>query len=122
MNTFNWTKAAVYGVLTWIAAAVALLILAQFESLSPLWAHSIAAVVAAVSALLFASSERPESMMHALGYAIFFTGVLMLLDLAITQWYDEHIFGSWQYWASYVLVFLAPWVQLDTRTETHAHL
>jgi hypothetical protein len=119
--TFSWTKALGYGVLTWLFMALALLILAQFESVTPIWAHSIAAAIAGVSAFFFGRNAKSTSGGQALEYGLVFAAVLMVLDLAVTQWYDEHIFGSWQYWASYALVLVAPWIQEETHEVSGAH-
>lgn len=115
MKNFSWSKALGFGVLIWGIMAVSLWLLGGISSLSPLWAHGIVAAVGAVSAFLFARNASAESGMQAAGYGLVFAAVTLILDFAVTQWFDAHIFASWQYWVGTAAVFLAPWVQ----TETH---
>jgi hypothetical protein len=118
MNNFSWLKALGFGVLIWGIMAVALWILGSISSVSPLWAHGIVAAVGGVSAFLFARNANAESGTQAAGYGLVFAAITLVLDLAVMQWFDAHIFASWQYWVGTAAVFLAPWVQ----TETHQSL
>ena len=117
MNKFNWTKALGFGVLIWAVMAVALFILGNIQSIGPLWAHGIVAALGGVSALLLASNVKAESGTQAAGYGLVFAAVVLVLDLAVTQWFDAHIFASWQYWLGPALAFVAPWLQTETRTQ-----
>jgi uncharacterized membrane protein YadS len=115
MNKFNWIKAFSFGVLIWAVMAVALWILGSIESIGPVWAHGIVAVVGGVFAFLFARATNAESGTQAAEYGLVWAIIVMGFDLVITQFLDAHIFASWQYWAGAGLVFLAPWLQTEAR-------
>lgn len=115
MREFNWSKAFGFGLLTWGIMAVALWILGSILSLSPLWAHGIVAIVGAVSVFLFARNIEPVDGMQAAAYGLTFAAVVLVLDLAVTQWLDVHTFTFWPYWAGAAAVLLAPWVETQTQ-------
>ena len=122
MNKFSWSKALGFGVLIWAIMAIALWILASFQSIGPLWAHGIVAAIGGVSAFLFARSASAQSGTQGAEYGLVFAAVVLLLDLAATQWFDAHIFAAWQYWVGIAAVFLAPWVQTEAhQTLSHSH-
>jgi hypothetical protein len=117
MNNFNWTKALGFGVVIWAAMTAVLWILGSVESIGPLWAHGITAALGGISALYLASNANPESGTQAAEYGLVFAAVILALDLIATQWFDAHVFASWQYWLGPALAFLAPWVQTETRQQ-----
>ncbi len=122
MNKFSWYKAIGFGILLWAIMAIALWILGTISSLSPLWAHGIVAALGAISGFLVASTNKPSNGAEAAGYGLVWASIIVALDIVFTQWFDAHIFASWQYWLGPALVFLSPWVQTEARqaiTESH---
>jgi hypothetical protein len=118
MNSFNWSKAIGYGVVTWTIMIISLWILGSFNSVDALWAHGIVAVIGGVTAYLLGRNARPETLNQALGYGFTWALMGLTLDLVVTQWFDAHIFGAWQQWMSYALVMAAPLLQI----EAHRHV
>jgi hypothetical protein len=118
MNTFSWSKAFGFGVLIWAIMAIALWILSSINGLNPLWTHGIVAVMGAVAAYFFGRSSQAEHLDQAVGYGFSWAVMVLLLDLAVTQWFDAHIFNAWQQWMSYALILLAPLLQV----EAHQHV
>lgn len=113
MNTFNWTKAVGLGVLIWAIMALALWVLGGFESVSPLWAHGIVAAVGGLSAVALAAVSKSEAGTQAAEYGLSWAIMVVLLDVAATQWFDAHIFTAWQYWLGIALVLISPWVTYE---------
>lgn len=120
MTNFSWSKGLGFGVLIWAAMAVVLWILGAIDSLGPLWAHGIVAGVGGITAFLFARNASPANGTQAAGYGVVWAAVVLLLDFAVAQWFDAHIFAAWQYWLGAALVFLAPWLEAET-TATLSH-
>ncbi len=121
MNTFNWSKALGFGVLVWAIMASLLWILASFASLDPVWAHGIVAVVGGIAAYFLGRNTRPEHLDQGLGYGFTWAAIVILLDFAIIQWFDAHIFNAWQQWMSYALVFVAPLLQIEAHRHVSQH-
>lgn len=117
MNNINWTKALGFGLIIWAAMALGLWVLSNINALGPLWAHMIAAVIGGATAFLLAGNVRAENGTQAAGYGLLWAAMILTLDLVITQWFDVHVFASWQYWLGPALAFLAPWAQTETRTQ-----
>lgn len=121
MNKFSWSKALGFGVLIWAIATAVLAILGQIQSIGPLWAHGIIAGIAAISAYLFTRNAQPASAEQALGYGVIWAVIMLVLDLAATQWFDAHVFSAWQYWIGPALVFLAPQLPAATSEQGLGH-
>ena len=113
-NTFSLTKAVGFGVLIWGIMAGSLALLVRVDALGPFMAHGIVAAIAGVAAFLFALSNKETTPGQALGYGFMWVAIGMLLDLAVTQRFDEHVFSTWQYFLGYALVFFAPLLQVTT--------
>ena len=120
MNNFSWPKAVGFGVLIWAVMAISLWVLSSVSSLSALWAHGIVAVVGGIAAVLTTLGSDPHSGVSAIKYSLVWTAIVLILDFAVTQWLDAHVFAIWQYWLGAALVFGAPWVHTEVR-EVFSH-
>ncbi len=114
MNKFNLAKGVGYGILIWGIMSAVLWVLSSFQSINPLWAHGIVAAIGAISSYLFAINAKADNGLYAILYGLVWAAVVILLDLVIAQWFDSHLFVTWQYWLGAALVFLAPWVETET--------
>lgn len=114
MNNFNWTKAIGFGALIWAVMAVVLWALGGINSLSPLWAHGIVAAVGGIMGFVLARNAKPATGMQGAGYGLVWAAMILVLDFAVIQWFDAHIFASWQYWIGPALALVIPWVQTET--------
>ncbi len=121
MNKFNWLKAVGFGIMIWGIMALVLTVLTSINVMSAGWAHGITAIVFGLAAFLFATNAKPAGVGQAFGYGAIWVAIGLLLDAVVMRHFDAHIFTSWQYWAGYALVLLAPWAQIERHTTiTHA--
>lgn len=88
-------------------------VLSSFQSLGPLWAHAIVAAIGGLATVLLAAGSGPEGGSQAAEYGLSWAVVTVLLDLAVTQWFDAHIFTAWLYWLGIALVLIAPFVTYE---------
>ena len=121
MNKFHWTKVLGFGLLLWAVMAVALWILGNIQALGPLWAHAIVAGVGGIVAYIMATNLKADGATQAAGYGLIFAVLIVALDLIVTQWFDAHVFASWQYWLGPALALLAPLAQVETHDSMAAH-
>ncbi len=122
MNNFSWSKAIGFGVFIWAIMSAALWILGSISSLNAVWAHGIVAAVGIISAYFFAQNTNAANGSQAAGYGLAWVATILVLDLAVSQWFDAHIFSIWQYWVGAALVFLTPLVQVESQqTLTQSH-
>lgn len=118
MKTFNGLKAIAYGVLIWGVAALALWAL-NFTDIGAGWTHGLVAGIMGLTAYLFALDTKAENVGQALGYGAVWVAIGMVLDAAVTQNFDAHIFTTWQYYVGYGLALLSPLAQLELPKTRH---
>lgn len=117
----SWKKVLGFGVLLWIIMFVlvsAFLAFKFYPPKGPSWMAIVMAVVSGVIAYIFAGKLKPASLGQALGYGIFWVVVCVILDFLITKQFENTIFSQWTIWLSYLLVLLAPLLQVTKTAET----
>lgn len=118
MYKFSLLRALGFGEIIWALMAGALWILASIEPNGSVWSHLAVALVGGVFAYFFARVTDIENNSQALSYAFAWTFIVVVFDLFVTQWFDKHVFVSWQYWLGVALVFMAPWFGMERKGIT----
>lgn len=119
-NTFSWSKALGFGLIVWGISVLSLWLL-SYTNLSELWTHALVAMIAGGTAYFSANLTEVGTTGKGFYYGASWVVLGLLLDLAITQNYDAHIFTTWQYWSGYALVLLAPLLEGTAESEAHSH-
>lgn len=108
----NWKKAIGFGILFWIVMFVVVSIFIAFNIYQFSWMQIVTAVIAGVVSLILASKVKPASLGLALAYGLVWVVCGLILDLLVTARFNAAIFSSWTLWLGYVLVLLAPALQV----------
>lgn len=119
MNTFNWTKAVVFGVLIWAAMFLLVWATISMAVFSSVWAQLALALVAGVLTYLFAMNVKAAGMNAVLGYGVAFVAIGIVLDLIISQRLVSGLFNLWTYYLAYAVILFAPSVELALRDQGH---
>lgn len=76
------------------------------------WGKAVAVIISGVVAYIFAGYAKPDKVSRALAYGVLWVLVGLILDLLITAKFDPTIFSSKAFWASYLLVLIAPFLRI----------
>jgi len=104
----EWEKVFRYGIGIWCV---------MFVTASALFGYNIYDTFLSIFGLVFMSgalsflcggyvAQRTKTML--LLYGVFWAVIGIILDFLISARFDPTMFHTWPYWASYMLVFLAP--------------
>ena len=120
MNTFDWAKGIGFGVLIWLIMFALMSALVGFGvETTTTWLSVVIALIAGIISFLFAMGVKIESVGQAFLYGIFWAAIGVILDLIVTmQFTSTSLFGMWQYWLAYALVFVAPWIEYTTNEDS----
>ena len=120
MNKFNWLKAIGFGALVWAISAVLFLIALGLNIHTSEFTKISLAVLTAVIAYLFARTLNTSSESQAIGYGAVWFGVAVLLSLVVQLFNSStQIFGIWEFWLGFALLFFTPWVQNQMQQDQH---
>ena len=108
----NWKKGVIFGVLIWILMFVIVSIFTGFKIYGSTWMHIITAIIAGAISYVFAGKIKPNKAKLALSYGLAWVLIGVILDALITMRSNPAIFSSRSLWLGYILVLLAPLLQV----------
>ena len=112
----NWKKAITFGVLIWILMFAIVSIFVGFKIYGSTGVHIITAIIAGIISYVFAGKVKPSKVKLALSYGFAWVVTGVVLDALITMRFNPAIFTSRSLWLGYVLVLLAPLLQVKKST------
>ena len=110
--TMDYKKSIGLGVVCWAIMLVAMFLFVALKQDDSLVFQLLAAVIGGVATYWLAGFLKPATTGTALGYGVIFVIVGVILDLIITEQFMPGILGMWPVWFGYVLVLLAPLLQV----------
>ncbi len=111
-KNMNWKKGVIFGVLIWILMFVIVSIFVGFKIYGSTWMHIITAIIAGAISYVFAGKIKPNKAKLALSYGLAWVLIGVILDALITMRSNPAIFSSRSLWLGYILVLLAPLLQV----------
>lgn len=122
MNNFSWKKVFGFGLIIWLVMFAAASAFVGFESGASLWAQMAMIILSGILAFVFARYSNIQSAGQALGYGISWALIGLFLDLLITYQFTQDVFSSWQYWTTYALIVVVPWIEMEINQTNKLHV
>ncbi len=104
----NWKLAIGYGVTIWVLMFAIVSIFVGYEAYDSSFAKAVIVVAAGAISFIFSRKIGPSSAANALYYGAVWVAAGLALDAIVTTRFAPHIFAAKSLWAGYLLVLLAP--------------
>ena len=108
----NWKKAITFGAVIWVLMFVIVSIFIGFKIYNYFWIKLITAIIAGAISYFLAGQIKPNKAKTALSYGLAWVIIGIILDSIVTMRFNPAIFSSRALWLGYVLVLLAPLLQV----------
>lgn len=113
----DWKKAFVYGALIWL---IVFAVASAIYTLPTLWMSVVVIVVMVALSYFFAQKVGVTTMQAGFRYGLTWAVTGLVLDAIVTAQFVQGLYDDWLYWASYLLVVLAPVVRALILRKTAA--